>query len=125
MLKGTKLYSILNNKCPKCHQGDFFVSKNPYQMKIFDKMNPACSHCGEIFNKEVGFYYGAMYVSYGLNVALGVAMFILISVLLNFSLIAFLISYSLSVLVLFPVMMRLSRLIYINLFVKFDTEKAL
>lgn len=24
MLKGTKLYSILFNKCPRCQEGDFF-----------------------------------------------------------------------------------------------------
>jgi hypothetical protein len=55
MLKGTKLYSIFNNKCPKCHQGDFFVTKSAYE-KDFIKMHDKCEHCGEIFNKEVGFF---------------------------------------------------------------------
>ncbi|MBP6756719.1 MAG: DUF983 domain-containing protein, partial [Bacteroidia bacterium] len=82
-----------------------------------------CEHCGESFVKEVGFYYGAMYVSYGLNVALGVGLFILTVLLLNFSLIAFLITYAVLVLVLFPWMMRKSRLVYINIFVRFDKSK--
>src|SRR5215216_2534149 len=85
MLKGTKLYSILNNKCPKCQVGDFFVYKNPFR-KDFAKMHDHCPHCGELFNKEVGFYYGAMYVSYGLNIALGVGMFLFMVVILKLDL---------------------------------------
>jgi uncharacterized protein (DUF983 family) len=122
MLKGTKLYSILYNKCPKCHEGDFFVYKNPFR-KGFAKMHDHCPHCGEIFNKEIGFYYGAMYVSYGLNIALGVGMFILMVLILHLDLLVYLFSFFGLVLVLFPWIMRISRLTYINLFVKFDSSK--
>lgn len=122
MFKNTKLYSILNNKCPKCHQGDFFVYKNPFR-KDFAKMHDNCSHCGELFNMEVGFYYGAMYVSYGLNIALGVGMFLLLVLLLKLDVLIYLFSFFGVVVVLFPWIMRISRLIYINLFVKFDSSK--
>ena len=119
MLKDTKLYSIFNNKCPKCHQGDFFVFKNPYTTD-FIKMHNKCLHCGELFNKEVGFYYGAMYVSYGVNIVLGVGLFFLMILLLNTTLLAYLFSFFGLVIVLFPWVMRISRLIYINIFVKYD-----
>ena len=119
MLKDTKLYSIFNNKCPKCHQGDFFVFKNPYTTD-FIKMHNKCLHCGELFNKEVGFYYGAMYVSYGVNIVLGVGLFFLMILLLNTTLLAYLFSFLGLVIVLFPWVMRISRLIYINIFVKYD-----
>lgn len=122
MLKGTKLYSIVHNKCPKCHQGDFFVNKNPYTMD-FIKMHDKCSHCGEDFNKEVGFYYGAMYVSYGVNVTFGIALFLLMVLVFHTGLLTYLFSFLGLVLVLFPLVMRLSRLIYINLFVKYDPSK--
>ncbi len=122
MLKGTKLYSILYNKCPKCHEGDFFIYKNPFR-KGFAKMHDHCPHCGETFNKEIGFYYGAMYVSYGLNIALGVGMFLLLVVILHLDLLVYLFSFFGSVLILFPWIMRISRLTYINLFVKFDSSK--
>ena len=123
MLKNTKLYSILFNKCPKCCIGNFYLDKNSYNLKTFVDSPSKCEHCGESFVKEVGFYYGAMYVSYGLNVALGVGLFILTVLLLNFSLIAFLFTYAVLVLVLFPWMMRKSRLVYINIFVRFDKSK--
>lgn len=122
MFKNTKLYSILYNKCPKCHQGDFFVHKNPFR-KDFAKMHDNCPHCGELFNMEVGFYYGAMYVSYGLNIALGVGMFLLLVLLLKLDLLVYLFSFFGVVVVLFPWIMRISRLIYINMFVKFDSSK--
>lgn len=124
MLKNTKLYSILYNKCPKCHQGDFFVEKNPYNLKRFTLMHEACSHCGESFNKEVGFYYGAMYVSYGLNIALGVGMFLLMVLILDLDVLVYLFSFLAAVLILFPWTLRKSRLIWINLFTKFDKSKS-
>ena len=122
MFKGTKLYSIFSNKCPKCQEGDFFVNKNPYK-EGFIKMHDRCPHCGELFNKEVGFYYGAMYVSYGVNIALGIALFILSVLLLKIDLVVYLILFACLVVILFPWTMRISRLIYINLFVKFDSSK--
>lgn len=123
MLKNTKLYSILFDKCPKCCVGNFYINKNAYNLKTFVDSPTKCPHCGESFVKEVGFYYGAMYVSYGLNVALGLGLFIITVLLLNFSLIAFLITYAVLVLILFPFMMRKSRLVYINMFVRFDKSK--
>jgi len=86
-------------------------------------MHEKCSHCGEIFNKEVGFYYGAMYVSYGVNIALGVGLFILMVLLFNTGLLTYLFSFLGLVIILFPWVMRVSRLIYINIFVKYDASK--
>jgi Protein of unknown function (DUF983) len=83
-------------------------------------MHDKCKHCNEPFNKEVGFYYGAMYVSYGVNIMYGIALFLLLTVILKLNVIVFLIAFALLIVVLFPWTMRISRLIYINLFVKFD-----
>lgn len=125
MFKDIKLYSILFNKCPKCHVGNFFIDKNSYNLKTFVNMPSHCSHCNESFNKEVGFFYGAMYVSYGLNVTLGIGLFLVAVLLLKLSLITFLILYAVLVITLFPWMMRKSRIIYINLFTSYDKTKSL
>ena len=69
-MKGTKLYSIFKGKCPRCHEGDFFVEKHPYKLSKMAHIHKACSVCGENFEREPGFYFGAAYVSYGLTVAL-------------------------------------------------------
>ena len=32
-------------------------------------MNDRCPHCGLLFNREAGYFLGAMYISYGLALA--------------------------------------------------------
>jgi uncharacterized protein (DUF983 family) len=122
MLKGTKLYSILYNKCPKCHEGEFFVTKNPYNFKKFDKLQEKCNVCGEIYEKENGFYYGAMYVSYGLAVLMGIAEFLFTYFILGLDEIWFLGIFVLSMLTLWTILFRKARIIYINLFVKYKKQ---
>ncbi len=69
MLKKSRLYSIFFNKCPRCHEGDFFVHKNAFwPITKFDQMHKNCAHCGQPLTPEPGFYYGAMYMSYGFYV---------------------------------------------------------
>jgi uncharacterized protein (DUF983 family) len=122
MFKDTKLYSILFNKCPRCHQGQFFKSKHPYDLSHFGKMNSECSVCGEGFERESGYYLGAMYVSYAMNIGLGIGLFLLTVVLLDFEILSFLFTFIASVLLLFPLNFWLSRLIWINFFVKYDKK---
>ena len=117
--KQTKLYSILNNKCPHCHQGNYFETNNFYDLKKFSKMNKNCPVCKEDFMREPGYYFGATYVSYGLTVAFGIALYILLSVLLNFDTITYLIILSILLVILLPVFYRLARITWINLFVAY------
>jgi len=118
----TKVYSVWANKCPKCHKGNFFIVKNPYNLKLFDKMNSRCSICNENFERETGFYYGAMYVSYGLTVGFGIVLFLLMCVMFNNEIISYIITFSALLIVLLPVIFRLSRLIWINLFVRYNPQ---
>ncbi len=117
--KQSALYSILNNKCPRCHKGNFFENNNPYLLKKFDKMHKNCRVCNEDFERETGFYYGAMYASYGLTVAFGVAVYMLMCVVLNYEAITYLIVFAILQVLLMPIFYRASRLMWINLFVKF------
>lgn len=119
MLKGTKLYSILGNKCPKCQEGRFFYSNNPYNLKAFDKMPNKCPVCNEKFEREIGFYYGAMYVNYALTVAAGVGWFVLIYLVYGFDPIIYSVSFTILLILLIPWMFRTGRLVWINLFVKY------
>lgn len=122
MLKGTKLYSIMANKCPRCQEGDFFIYKNPYNLKKFDKMNDSCSVCHESFEKEPGFYQGAMYVNYALSIAAGVGWFILVYIFYGFDPAIFVISFSVVLVLLLPLMFRIGRLLWINFFVKYSKD---
>ena len=86
-------------------------------------MNKSCKLCGESFEKETGFYFGAMYVSYGLTVLFGIIWYLLSVVLFDLSLIFFLASFSFSILIFLPFFFQISRLIWINIFVHFDSLK--
>ena len=69
-----KLYSIFNHKCPRCLEGDIYANKSSYDLKNITNMKHSCDKCELDYEREPGYYYGAMYVSY----ALGVAVFVTI-----------------------------------------------
>ncbi len=121
--KGSKLYSIFNNKCPKCQEGDFFVNKSPFQFKNNLKIYDNCAHCNLKYMIEPSFFYGAMYVSYGLTIAFSIAIFI-IGYWLNLSLITSFIAIVVILILMTPITMRLSRLIYINMFISYKKEES-
>jgi uncharacterized protein (DUF983 family) len=113
------LYSILNNKCPRCHKGNFFENNNPYNLKKFDKMHKHCPVCNEDFERETGYYYGAMFASYALTVIFGVLVFVIMCVVFNFDAMTFLIVFAILQLLLMPIFYRVSRLMWINIFVRY------
>jgi uncharacterized protein (DUF983 family) len=118
--KGSKLYSILTGTCPKCQNESMYLDKNPLHLANVLKMNEHCSHCGLKYQIEPSFFYGAMYVSYGLNVAVGIAAFIISFLFFNSSLKTAFIVIIIALLVTFPFVLRLSRNIYINMFVSYN-----
>lgn len=118
--KGSKLNSILTGSCPKCQNESMYEDKNPLHLSKVLKMNENCSHCGFKYQIEPSFFYGAMYVSYGLNVAVGIAAFIVSFVFFGATIEQSFISIILTLVVLFPFVLRLSRNLYINMFVSYD-----
>jgi uncharacterized protein (DUF983 family) len=118
--KGSKLNSILTGTCPRCQKESMYVDQNLLHINNCIKMNEKCSHCGLRYQIEPSFFYGAMYVSYGLNVAVGIAAFIVSFIVFNSDLKTAFIAIIASILVLFPIVLRLSRNIYINMFVSYD-----
>jgi uncharacterized protein (DUF983 family) len=120
--KGSKLYSILTGTCPKCQNESMYLDPNPLHLGKVLKMHDNCSHCGLKYQIEPSFFYGAMYVSYGLNVAVGIAAFIVSYVILNSDIKTAFIAIIASLIVLFPIVLRWSRNIYINIFVSYDPK---
>ena len=119
--KGSKFYSVFHNKCPQCQAGNFFQFPVSLNFKKNLKIYENCDSCGLKYMIEPSFFYGAMYVSYALTVGLAIAIFIL-GYILNLSLITSFIAILVILLGLTPVTMRISRLIYINMFVHFKEK---
>jgi len=120
--KGTKVYSIFNNKCPKCQNGDFFINSNSFNFKNILKIYDNCPHCHFKYMIEPSFFYGAMYVTYGLTVIAALFLF-LVGYLIGLHFIENLIFISIVLTILSPLSLRLSRLIYINIFVHYKASK--
>ncbi len=124
MLKDS-LFSIFKSKCPRCHKGEFFVDNNPYHLKHAGDIREKCSHCDLKYSPELGFYYGGMYVSYGLGIAMFVAVWVALSVLYPdyppFVLISLLFT---SLIVLGPYIYALSKIIWANMFFSYDKKYA-
>ncbi len=122
--KGSKLNSILTGSCPKCQNESMYVDKNPLHLGNVLKMNENCSHCGLKYQIEPSFFYGAMYVSYAMNVAVGVAAFIISHVFIGLNLVNSFIAIVGTLVITFPFVLRWARNSYINMFVSYDPNAS-
>ncbi|MBC2838120.1 DUF983 domain-containing protein [Robiginitalea sp. SC105] len=122
--KGSKLYSIVFLKCPRCHQGAFLQS-HPYDLASMNRVRETCPKCQLKYRIEPSFYYGSMYVSYGVGVAVAIAVFVII-LLTGLELgVGGIFGVIVAVLVLLmPWIGAVSKSIWANFFFKFDREIA-
>ena len=71
--------AIAKARCPRCRRGDIYST--PTYSFSGQKMHERCSHCGLTYEREPGYWYVAMFVSYAFNVAqmvtLAVALYVL------------------------------------------------
>ena len=123
-MKGTKIYSVFTGKCPVCHEGNMYVSVNAYHPTKTLRMNERCPHCDTKFKIEPSFFYGAMYVSYGVGILFAFAAFVISYFLLKLDKFPIFLSIIATLIFFLPIILRVSRNIWINLFFKYDPSKA-
>ncbi len=119
------IINLLNCKCPRCRRGDMYAHGVSYNLKKFMKMNETCPVCGQVFDIEVGFYYGTSYVSYGITIVFSVITFILWWLIIGISVddnrvIYWLIVNGIVIMALQPFFMRLARTVWLSFFVHYD-----
>ncbi len=78
----TKLVKILKGKCPNCENGYVFKKNDKFVFQI-PKMEKCCNNCGHVFEREPGYFFGALYVSYGLTVFQGLTIFLICNFLIG------------------------------------------
>lgn len=124
------LWSILTMRCPRCRRGNMFKDNNVYKSlklsHIFN-MHDKCPECNQKFDMENGFWFGTGYVSYGLTVAFSAASFILWLIFIGVStednrIFWWLGFNALALVILQPWLMRLSRVVYTRIFVKYNPD---
>lgn len=122
------LWSLFTMKCPNCRRGPMFKNNNPFkklQLSYIFDMPENCPECGQRYDLEQGFWYGTGYVSYALAVAISVTTFIAWLVLIGVStednrVFWWLGLNAVLLVILQPWLMRLSRVIYLNFFVRYN-----
>ena len=121
--KESHWYSFINAKCPHCHHGDMFANKNPYAIAEMSKMPPECPVCGVTFFPETGFYWGAMYMSYGLTILSSMINVGLIGLIFGFEIYPLIIGNTVLLILMFPLFFRYARVIWLQLNTPFSIEE--
>jgi len=101
-----------------------YVESNPYKLSETLKMYERCSHCDTKYKIEPSFFYGAMYVSYAVGIAFAVAAFIISYYFIGSNLVTAFVAIIGTLFVFAPIIMRLSRNIWINFFFDYDAQKS-
>ena len=115
-------YSTVANKCPRCQSGIVFENNNPYSFHNGLMMNKHCESCGLKYEREVGYFYGAMFVSYALQTGLITLLYFLDMFWWNLPSLTLVFIIIGSIFVLFPVTFRWSRILWIAMFTKFEPD---
>src|ERR1700722_16028805 len=118
-------WSMFTFKCPRCRRGDMFLNKNPWKLRQTLKMPEKCAVCGQPFMLEVGFWYGTGYVSYALTFVMSAASFIAWWLIIGIStednrFFWWMGLNAIMLILLQPWIMRLSRVVYLYFFVRYD-----
>jgi hypothetical protein len=111
-----KIGHIASLKCPNCGQGKVFYG-NKIPFFGIPKMRETCEVCHYKFDREPGYFLGAMYVSYGLAVFEGIVAFLLAKFLI-FGLSALSLAMITAGVIVFFAMwnFKLARVIWMNIF---------
>lgn len=99
-----------------------YMDKNPYHLGNLFKMHERCSHCSTKYKIEPSFFYGSMYVSYVVGIAFAVAAFVIAFLIIGTSLVNTFIAIVITMVAFLPVIIRLSRNIWINFFIKYSSQ---
>jgi uncharacterized protein (DUF983 family) len=108
--------------CPRCRTGKIFRSSI---FAGFPKMHECCPVCGLKFEREPGYFLGAMYISYGLALFTIVGLSVLLWICTNWSLQKTIVWALLLFVPLAPVLTLFSRVLWIYLDQAIDPEKPL
>ncbi|MEX2511269.1 MAG: DUF983 domain-containing protein [Cyclobacteriaceae bacterium] len=105
--------AMFRARCPRCRQGQLFPV-SVFSFRKLTQVNETCPQCGEVLVPEPDFYYGAMYISYALSVAL----FINVMLVLNYffddpELMVYILTVLFLNLLLLPLMLRYSKVLYL------------
>ena len=119
------LSGILLEKCPRCRRGNIFAFP-AWQITKFYHTHIHCPVCNTKFEKEPGFFFGAMFIGYAFVVgSVLIVSFALHLFLSKVTLPTYLLAAAITIIISFPFNFRFSRVIYLYLFTQYQKDAAL
>jgi uncharacterized protein (DUF983 family) len=106
-----KLAALITGRCPRCHQGRIF--KPFFAGRVF-AMNDRCSVCGLRFEREAGYFIGAMYFSYTLGVLTVLPVAVVLAVVYELPVAIVLFVAVAQTLISIPIFYRYSRIFWLH-----------
>ncbi|GAC1700484.1 MAG: hypothetical protein NVS9B6_14160 [Candidatus Limnocylindrales bacterium] len=108
------LRAILGLRCPRCRRGRLF--------RGLITMEDACGVCGLVYEREHGYFVGAMAISYAIAIAVLGALFVLFAVALHWPLELSLLTAGALFLLAVPFVFRYSRSLWVHLDRRMDPD---
>lgn len=120
----SKFKAVMTSKCPRCREGKVFA-KPLFREWDFLRIHENCPSCGVKYEIEPGFFWGAMYINYGFNVATLTALSLAVWLFWNpDSPWPYIISVIAGIVLTVPFTARFSRILMLHWFspIKYDPE---
>ena len=110
-IRKVDLRAMLAGRCPRCHKGQVFqpVIRAPLTM------NHTCPVCGLQFEREPGYFLGAMYFSYTFGVFLVVPVALILAAIFHIGLPIVLVIALLQTVLTMVLAFRYSRIVWLYL----------
>lgn len=102
-----RIWAVITLRCPRCLRGRVW--------RQFISMNTACPVCGFVFERESGYFAGAMVISYALAVPILAALVIGLITIGGLDVVVALIIGNTAYLVLVPFIFQYSRVVWLHL----------
>jgi uncharacterized protein (DUF983 family) len=114
------LRALFRELCPRCRQGRIFRSS---LFRGWLDMYELCPVCGLRFQREQGYFLGAMYVSYAVSIPCVVLLILVIWRLTGWKMNRLMVAGILAYLPFVPAVTRFARVVWIWIDQYFDPEK--
>jgi uncharacterized protein (DUF983 family) len=115
MKKSNLFVRALKDSCPNCGEGTVFLPSNG--LFKLPEMLEKCEKCSYRFDREPGYFIGALYISYGLAVLQGILAFFTCYFFFPSMSTFWQVMFVVGVLILFAKKnYKLARILYIHLF---------
>ena len=110
-LRQVDLGALVAGKCPRCHHGAIFrpLLRAPLSM------NSSCTECGLVFEREAGYFLGAMYISYSIGVFLVVPVALVLAIVFHVGLIPVILIALVQTILTMVLSFRYSRVLWLYL----------